>query len=217
MSNISVFQTIARCGVVPVIAIDSVEAAIPLADALLEGGLPLVEITFRTSAAAEVIENICRHRPELLVGAGTVVTTDNLKTATSCGAKFAVAPGLNPGIVDRAKQAGLPFVPGVCTPSDIEQALALGCTVLKFFPAEASGGIEMIKSLAAPYGHLGVRFMPTGGVNVNNLPAYLAVDAVLAVGGTWIAKREDLAAGKWAEIRERCKRAVEVVARARGQ
>lgn len=217
MSNISVFQTIARCGIVPVIAIDSVEAAIPLADALLEGGLPLVEITFRTSAAAEVIENICRHRPELLVGAGTVVTTDNLKTATSCGAKFAVAPGLNPSIVDEATQAGLPFVPGVCTPSDIEQALALGCTVLKFFPAEASGGIEMIKSLAAPYGHLGVRFMPTGGVNMSNLAAYLSLDAVVAIGGTWIAKKEDLAAGKWADIRERCKRAVEVVARARGQ
>lgn len=217
MSDNQVFQTIARCGVVPVIAIDSVDAAIPLADALLEGGLPLVEITFRTPAAAKVIETVARHRPELFVGAGTVVTASNLETATSCGAKFAVAPGLNPAIVNRAREVGLPFLPGVCTPSDIEQALSLGYTVLKFFPAEASGGIDMIKALAGPYGHLGVRFMPTGGVNINNLAAYLAIDAVVAVGGTWIAKKEDLLEGRWSEIRDRCKRVVELMASVRGQ
>jgi 2-dehydro-3-deoxyphosphogluconate aldolase/(4S)-4-hydroxy-2-oxoglutarate aldolase len=216
MPNDRVFQTIARCGVVPVIAIDSVEAALPLADALLEGGLPLVEITFRTAAAAEVIEKIALRRPELLVGAGTVVTTGNVKAAKACSAKFGVAPGFNPDIVERMRRAGLPFVPGVCTPSDIERALSLECTMVKFFPAEASGGIEMVKALAAPYGHLGLRFMPTGGVNMSNLASYLAVDAVVAVGGTWIAKKEDLIEGRWAEIRDRCKRAVEVVATARG-
>jgi 2-dehydro-3-deoxyphosphogluconate aldolase / (4S)-4-hydroxy-2-oxoglutarate aldolase len=216
MPNEQVLETIARCGVVPVIAIDSAEAAIPLADALLEGGLPLVEITFRTAAAAAAIEKICRQRPELLVGAGTVVTADNLAAAKDCGAKFCVAPGFNAEIVGRAKLAGMPFVPGVCTPSEIEQAFAGGCSVLKFFPAEASGGVDMIKALIAPYGHLGVRFVPTGGVNVNNLATYLAIDAVAAVGGTWIAKKEDLAQGKWAEISERCKRAVEVVAKVRG-
>ena len=209
------FQTIAQCGVIPVIAIDRVEAAIPLADALLEGGLPIVEITFRTSAAATVIETIRRHRPELLIGAGTVTTIDNLKAAIACGAKFGVAPGLNPTIVDEARHVGFPFVPGVCTPSDIELALAHHCSILKFFPSEPSGGMEMLKALAAPYRHLGVRFIPTGGVNMSNLAAYLAVDDVLAVGGAWIAKQEDLAECKWSEIRDRCKKAVELTARFR--
>jgi 2-dehydro-3-deoxyphosphogluconate aldolase / (4S)-4-hydroxy-2-oxoglutarate aldolase len=216
MSDDRVFETIAKCGVVPVIALDSVDAAIPLADALMEGGLPLVEITFRTSVAAEVIEKMCWQRPGLLVGAGTVVTAESLRTAKAAGAKFGVAPGLNGDIVEGAKLAALPFVPGVCTPSDIERALALDCRLLKFFPAEASGGVEMLKALSAPYGHLGVRFVPTGGVNMNNLAAYLAVDTVAAVGGTWIAKKEDLAAGNWAEIRDRCKKAVDIVAQVRG-
>ncbi len=216
MSKNHVLQTMARYGVVPVIAIDSVEAAIPLADALLEGGLPLVEITFRTAVAAEVIKTICQQRPELLVGAGTVVTAGNLMAAKECGAQFGVAPGLNPDIVDRAKQAGLPFIPGVCTPSEIELAFSLQCAVLKFFPAESSGGIEMLKSLSAPYGHLGVRFVPTGGVNATNLEAYLAVATVAAVGGTWIAKKEDIAEGRWAEIRDRCKKAADIVAKVRG-
>ena len=216
MPDDRVFETIAECGIVPVIAIDSVDAAIPLADAILEGGLPLVEITFRTAVAGEVIERLCWQRPSLLVGAGTVVTAENLQAAKASGAKFGVAPGLNEEIVTGASRAGLPFVPGVCTPSEIERAMALGCRVLKFFPAEPSGGIEMLKALAAPYGHLGVRFVPTGGVNINNLAAYLAIDAVAAVGGTWLAKKEDLAAGNWAEIRDRCKKAVDIVAQVRG-
>ena len=216
MASDSVFQTIADCGVVPVIAIDSVEAALPLADALLDGGLPVVEITFRTEAAADVIEKISRQRPELLVGAGTVLTAKNLEAARACGARFGVAPGLNPEIVEQAGRVGLPFVPGICTPSDIERALMLGCMVQKFFPAEQSGGVEMIKALSAPYGHTGVRFMPTGGVNMNNLESYLAVPTVVAVGGTWIAKKEDLAGGKWTEIRDRCRKAVEAVKRIRG-
>lgn len=216
MASDSVFQRIADCGVVPVIAIDSVEAALPLADALLEGGLPVVEITFRTAAAAEAIEKICRQRPELLVGAGTVLTVKNLEAASACGARFGVAPGLNPDIVEQAARLDLPFVPGICTPSDIERALTLGCTVQKFFPAEPSGGVEMIKALSAPYGHTGVRFMPTGGVNMNNLESYLTVQTVVAVGGTWIAKKEDMAGGKWTEIRDRCRKAVEAVKRIRG-
>jgi 2-dehydro-3-deoxyphosphogluconate aldolase / (4S)-4-hydroxy-2-oxoglutarate aldolase len=216
MPNDQVFQTIGKCGVVPVIALDSVEAALPLADALLEGGLPLVEITFRTSAAAEAIEILAAQRPELLVGAGTIVTTQQVKVAKASNAKFGVAPGLNPDIVERMLWAELPFMPGVCSPSDIERALSLNCTVVKFFPAEASGGVEMVKALAAPYGHLGLRFMPTGGVNATNLASYLSIGAVMAVGGTWIAKKEDLAEGRWTEIRDRCKKAVEIVAAARG-
>lgn len=216
MSQETILNRVAALGVVPVIAIEKVEDALPLADALLQGGLPIVEITFRTAAAAEVIRRIARERPQLVVGAGTVLTPANLEAAKASGAAFAVAPGLNPQIVKQAQQMGLPFVPGVATPSDIEQGLALGCKLLKFFPAEALGGVPMIEALSAPYKHTGVRFMPTGGVNTGNLEAYLKLDTVAAVGGTWIAKKEDLIAGKWDDIRQRCKAALEIVAKARG-
>ncbi len=212
----TVFSTIEKYGVVPVIAIDSVDAALPLADALLEGGLPVIEITFRTAAAAEVIEKLVKQRPELLVGAGTVITLANLDAASDCGAKFALAPGLNPEIVDEAQDIGLPFVPGVATPSDIECALSLECRVLKFFPAEAMGGLTMLKALAGPYAHTGVRFIPTGGVNAENLESYLSLDVVAAVGGTWIAKKDDLAQGNWKEITRRCKAVQELVSKLRG-
>ena len=150
-----------------------------------------------------------------MVGAGTVLTTANLAAARESGAAFAVAPGLNPRIVQQAREMGLPFVPGVATPSDIEQGIELGCSLLKFFPAEALGGVPMIEALSAPYKHTGVRFMPTGGVNPGNLESYLKLDTVAAVGGTWIAKKEDLASGKWDEVRNRCKAALEIVAKAR--
>ncbi len=215
MSPDSIFVEVARYGVVPVIAIEAINAAIPLADALVAGGLPVAEITFRTAAAAEVIAAMTRHRPELFVGAGTVLTEDNVKAAKAAGARFAVAPGLNPAVVEHAAQAGLPFAPGICTPSEIEQALTLGCRVVKFFPAEAAGGVEMVKALAAPYAHKGIRFLPTGGIHAGNLEHYLAVKAVAAVGGTWIAKPEDLSAGRWDLIRERCREAVEIVRRVR--
>ena len=216
MSQEAILNRVAALGVVPVIAIEQAEAALPLADALLAGGLPVVEITFRTAAAAEVIRRIARERPQLAVGAGTVLTAANLEAARASGASFAVAPGLNPQIVQQAQHLGLPFVPGVATPSDIEQGLALGCKLLKFFPAEPLGGVSMIEALSAPYNHTGVRFMPTGGVNPGNLESYLKVGTVAAVGGTWIAKKEDLAAGRWVEIQQRCQAALETVARARG-
>jgi 2-dehydro-3-deoxyphosphogluconate aldolase/(4S)-4-hydroxy-2-oxoglutarate aldolase len=203
--------------VVPVFAIESVEAALPLADALLDGGLPVAEVTFRTVAAAEIIAQLARRRPALLVGAGTVLSEENVKVAKTAGARFAVAPGLNPAVVRCAFQAKLPFAPGVCTPSEIEQALGLGCRIVKFFPSESSGGVEMVKALAAPYSHTGVRFMPTGGVNAGNLEKYLSVEAVAAVGGTWIAKPEDLAGGRWQTIRDRCREAVEIVRHVRGR
>ncbi len=215
MSQEAILDRVATRGVVPVIAIDNVESAIPLADALIAGGLPVVEITFRTAAAAEVIRRITQQRPQLVVGAGTVLTTANLAAAGESGAAFAVAPGLNPRIVQQARDMGLPFVPGVATPSDIEQGLELGCRLLKFFPAEALGGVPMIEALSAPYKHTGVRFMPTGGVNPGNLESYLKLDTVAAVGGTWIAKKEDLTSGKWDEIRNRCASAIEIVARSR--
>ena len=217
MSPETIFSKIAQLGIVPVIAIENVEAAIPLADALLQGGLPVVEITFRTAAAADVIRRISQERPQLLVGAGTVLTTANLEAAKASGAAFAVAPGLNPQIVRQAQAIQLPFMPGIATPSDIEAALALGCKLLKFFPAGAFGGVTMIEAFSAPYKHTGVKFMPTGGVSTANLESYLKLDTVAAVGGTWIAKKEDLAAGKWDDIRNRCKAALEIVAKARAR
>ena len=209
------YGQIGSLGVVPVIAIDDSKSALPLADALLGGRLPIIEVTFRTPAAAQVIQTLVRERPSLLVGAGTVLTRENLLAAKAAGARFGVAPGLNPEIVKLARDMDLPFIPGVATPSEIEQALFLGCAMLKFFPAEAMGGVAMLNTLAAPYGHTGVKFVPTGGVNPANLESYLSCKAVAAVGGTWIAKKEDLAAGHWQEIRRRCEAAVEIVRRLR--
>jgi 2-dehydro-3-deoxyphosphogluconate aldolase / (4S)-4-hydroxy-2-oxoglutarate aldolase len=212
-----IFRTLMKHVVVPVIAIDSVDAALPLADALIEGGLPVAEITFRTAAAGQVIARIAGERPALLLGAGTVLTTENLRRAKDAGAAFGVAPGLNPEVVREAGRLGLPFIPGVITPTEIEQALALGLSILKFFPAEAFGGLKLIKALSAPYAHVGVKFMPTGGVSVANLPEYLASDAVACVGGTWIASREAIAEKKWDQIRANCRAAVEMVRAARGR
>jgi 2-dehydro-3-deoxyphosphogluconate aldolase / (4S)-4-hydroxy-2-oxoglutarate aldolase len=217
MKNEDVFAILMKHVVVPVIAIDSVDAALPLADALIEGGLPVAEITFRTAAAAEVIAKIAKERPGLLLGAGTVLTAENLRRAKDTGARFGVAPGLNPDVVAEAGRLGLPFIPGVITPSEIEQALSLGVKLLKYFPAEAFGGLKVIKALSAPYAHAGVKFMPTGGVTAANLPDYLASDAVACVGGTWIASREAIAEKKWDQIRENCRAAVEIVRKARGK
>jgi 2-dehydro-3-deoxyphosphogluconate aldolase/(4S)-4-hydroxy-2-oxoglutarate aldolase len=210
-----VFAALKKNVVIPVIAIESAEDALPLADALIEGGLPVAEITFRTAAAAAVISRIARDRPQLVLGAGTILTKDNLAAAIDAGARFGVAPGLNPEILAEANRRGLPFVPGVVTPSEIEQALALGATLLKFFPAEASGGIAMIKALAGPYAHTGVKFVPTGGVSISSLADYLAVSAVACVGGTWIASKEAIAGKKWAEIAENCRQAAKIVGTAR--
>lgn len=206
-----VYERIAALRIIPVIAIEDVAAALPLADALAEGGLPAAEITFRTDAAAAVIERIARERPEILVGAGTILTAGNLMRAVECGATFGVAPGFNPAIVGRALELKFPFSPGVMTPTDIESALSRGVKFLKFFPAGAAGGVPMLKSIAAPYLHTGVRFIPTGGINQANLSEYLALKAVVAVGGTWIATADDIAAKRWNQIRDNCRNAVALV------
>ena len=211
-----VFALLAKHVVVPVIAIDAVESALPLADALLEGGLPVAEITFRTAAAAEVISRIAKERPTMVLGAGTVLTAENLGRACDAGAKFGVAPGLNQDVVAEAAHRGLPFIPGVITPTEIEQALALGLTLLKFFPAEAFGGLKVIKALSAPYAHAGVMFMPTGGITTGNLPDYLAEKVIACVGGTWIASREAIAERKWSQIRDNCRAAIQIVKKVRG-
>ena len=199
-----VFDKLSQHKIVPVIAIDDVAHAVPLAEALMAGGLPVAEVTFRSPVAAEVIRVMTRAFPQMTVGAGTVLSAETLDLARASGAAFAVAPGLNPRVVAHAAARGFPFMPGVATPSDIEAGLALGCTTLKFFPAEALGGVRMLSALSAPYLHTGVRFMPTGGVTAANVRDYLALPAVLAVGGTWIARKEDMAAGRWAAVAANC-------------
>ena len=211
MTEEAVYQRIEELKIVPVVAIESVDAAIPLADALIAGGLPVAEITFRTACAAEVIALLAKERPTLLVGAGTVVTAENAQQAKAAGAAFAVAPGLNPNTVRAAAAVGLPFSPGVMTPSNVETALELGVHNLKFFPAGAAGGVPMLKSLAAPYKHLGVKFIPTGGISLDNVQDYLSVPQVIAAGGTWLATQTDIAAGNWDAITEKCKAVVDLV------
>jgi 2-dehydro-3-deoxyphosphogluconate aldolase / (4S)-4-hydroxy-2-oxoglutarate aldolase len=211
----SVEDVLSRLGVIPVLSVEDVERAEPLADALAQGGLPIAEITFRTRAAAAVIDRIARRRPDVLVGAGTVLTVENLLAARDAGARFALAPGFTPEVVARAREIGMPFFPGVMTPSDIQNALAAGAPVLKFFPAQPAGGPAMLRALAAPYAFHGVRFIPTGGVNLENLEAWLAIDAVAAVGGTWIATAQQVAARDWQGISSRAGAARAAAARAR--
>ena len=187
---------------------------LPLADALIAGGLPVAEITFRTAAAAEVIQMLTHQRPDLLVGAGTVLNVENLETAHACGAAFGVAPGFNLRVAQRASEIGLPFVPGICTPGEIENAMEAGCKVLKFFPAGAMGGLKTLSAISAPYLHTGVRFVPTGGVTAENLKDYLANKSVLAVGGTWLATKEDIQQGRWDAIADKCRQAVEIARQA---
>jgi 2-dehydro-3-deoxyphosphogluconate aldolase / (4S)-4-hydroxy-2-oxoglutarate aldolase len=209
-------STIHRHGVVPVVTVERLETALPLADALLDGGLPIAEITFRTSAAADVIRRLSEERPEVLVGAGTVLTIENLHAAKESGARFGVAPGLNTDVVSEAIRLGLPFIPGVATASEIERGLTLGCRLLKLFPAALVGGPAMVNGLSGPFAHTGARFMPSGGVTAETLADYLACPSVVVVGGTWIAPKEIIAAGDWTEIRRRAQAAQEIVAKARG-
>lgn len=215
LSTEVVFDRIARYGVVPVIALDSADSALMLADALWEGGLPIVEITFRTEAAPEAIRRIVQHRPEMLVGAGTLLRPEQVEAARANGAQFGVAPGLNPQVLRRAQELQMPFLPGVATASEIEQALSLGCQWLKYFPAEAMGGVNMLQALWGPFAHTGLRFVPTGGIHEANLAQYISLGCVAAVAGTWIAKSDEITAGRWTEITQRCQNALRVVAQVR--
>jgi len=198
-------EDLAPYKIVPVIAIDDVAHALPLADALIAGGLPVAEITFRSAVAAEVIRTIARERPQMIVGAGTVLSQETLDQAKACGARFGVAPGLNPRVVQHALASGFPFIPGISNATDIEAALELGCKLLKFFPAEVAGGAKMVSALSAPYQHTGVKFMPTGGLTLEKLDDYFQIKTVMVCGGTWIAKKEDMVAGRWDVITAHCK------------
>ena len=180
--------------------VDRVEDAVPLARALLAGGIDVLELTLRTEAAIDAIRAIKTELPQMLVGAGTVLTIEQVRQATAAGADFALAPGMNPAVVRAAQSAGLPFVPGVATPSDVERALECECRTLKFFPAEPAGGLTYLKSMAAPYAHLNVRFIPLGGLNAENAGRYLDDPMILAIGGSWIARRGAISAGDWRSI-----------------
>jgi 2-dehydro-3-deoxyphosphogluconate aldolase/(4S)-4-hydroxy-2-oxoglutarate aldolase len=215
MNQKELFGALEKYGVIPVIAIDDVASALFLADALIEGGLPVAEITFRTAVARDVIAALKAEKPDLILGAGTILTLENLRAAVDCGARFGVAPGLNPAIVKEAYNLDLPFIPGVATPSDIEAALGLGAKLLKFFPAEANGGVTMLRALSGPYTHTGVKFVPTGGVSLNNIEAYLSLPAVRMAGGTWIAGRQLIAAKQWDTISDNCRQVCELVGRLR--
>ncbi len=196
-------------GIIPVVTIPKLEHALPLAESLLEGGLPCAEVTFRTAAAVESMMEIRARFPEIFLGAGTVLTTEQAETAINAGAQFIVSPGTNPAVVDYCLSKDVTIFPGVCTPTEIEIALARGVDVLKFFPAEAMGGVGFLKAICAPYRQ--VRFIPTGGIDQNNLGQYLALSEVVACGGSWMVKPELLNAGDFDRVRQLVKEAVALV------
>ena len=193
-------ERIERGRIVPIVVLDDVDAAAPLAEALLAGGLDVMEITLRTGAALAAIRRIATAYPEMLLGAGTLLDPSQVEQARDAGAVFGLAPGLNPRVVQAAANCGMLFAPGVMTPSEVEQAWAIGCKLLKFFPAEPAGGVAMLKALAGPYAHLGLRFIPTGGIHTGNLADYLKVPLVAAIGGSWMVDKALVAAGRWDEI-----------------
>lgn len=205
---------IQETGIVPVVVLEDAKDAAPLAKALCDGGLPCAEVTFRTAAAEEAIRIMVKEFPQMLVGAGTVLTTEQVDRAVGAGAKFIVSPGLNPRIVKYCVEKGILIVPGCSNPSDVEQALENGLDVVKFFPAEQAGGLPMIKAMAAPY--VGVKFMPTGGINAKNVRDYLAYDRILACGGSWMVKGDLVKAGDFAKITELAKEAAAIVRECRG-
>lgn len=184
--------------VVPIVVLNDADDAVPLADALIKGGLPCAEVTFRTDAAEESIRRICESFPDMLVGAGTVLTTEQVERAHKAGAKFIVSPGFDPEIIDCCISIGLPVLPGCITPSEIAQAVKRGLKVVKFFPAEQSGGVAMIKAMAAPYSM--VKFMPTGGISTKNLADYLSCDKILCCGGSWMVKEDLIKSGSFDKI-----------------
>ncbi len=199
--------------VIPVIVIERAEDAEPLAEALLAGGMDVVEITFRTAAAAEAIKNIRKAFPDMLVGAGTVVTPELAQRAIDAGVSFGLAPGLNSETVKFFQKSDTLFIPGVMTPSEIEQGLALGCTLLKFFPAGPAGGVDMLKALGGPYASQGVQFCPTGGVNLENMNDYLRLPIVGNIGGSWLATQQQIAEKQWNKITQQVKVALAKVVR----
>ncbi|QQO07461.1 bifunctional 4-hydroxy-2-oxoglutarate aldolase/2-dehydro-3-deoxy-phosphogluconate aldolase [Breznakiella homolactica] len=202
----AVLEELGKIGIVPVIKIDDAEKAVPLAKALRDGGIPCAEITFRTAQGEEAIRRIHKEVPEVLLGAGTVLTVDQVKKAADAGARFIVSPGFNPKVVGYCIEQGIPITPGCSNPSDIEAALEFGLEVIKFFPAEQSGGLEYIKAVAAPFG--AVKFMPTGGINAGNIAKYCSYDRILACGGSWMVGADLINSGNFSAVTALCREAL---------
>lgn len=207
-------KQIGSTGIVPVVVLNKADDAEPLAQALVKGGLPCAEVTFRTDAAEESIRRIAKKFPEMFVGAGTVLTTERADRAVGAGAKFIVSPGLNPKVVEHCLKKGYPITPGIMTPTELEMALGFGLDVVKFFPAENAGGLKMIKAMSAPYTMM--KFMPTGGINATNVRDYLACNKILACGGSWMVKGDLISAGDFAEIEKLTREAAAIVKEIRG-
>ena len=204
-----VLQLMKKSGVIPVVVLDDTAQALPTANALLAGGVSVMEITFRTAAAADSIKAVSENCPEMLVGAGTVVTLEQCKQALECGAQFIVSPGLDPEVVSWCVERNVPITPGCVTPTEIMAAMKLGLNVVKFFPAGVYGGLKAMKALAAPFG--GVKFIPTGGVDAKNLKEYLEAPFVHAVGGSWLCPKKEIAAGNFDAVTALCREASEIV------
>lgn len=207
-------KKIGSTGIVPVVVLNNASDAEPLADSLIKGGLPCAEVTFRTVAAEESIKIIAKKFPQMLVGAGTVLTTEQVDKAIGAGAKFIVAPGFNPKVVEYCLKNNYPVCPGIMTPTELEMALGYGLDVVKFFPAENAGGLKMIKAISAPYTMM--KFMPTGGINATNVREYLACDKILACGGSWMVKGDLVKAGDFAQIEKLTAEAASIVKEIRG-
>lgn len=199
----NIFERIDSAKVLPVAVIDDASKAVPLVDALARGDITAIEVTFRTDAAAEAIRRIRSERPDILVGAGTVLNSEQVRAAANVGAQFLVAPGLNPDTVRASAEVGLPFIPGVLTPSEVERAMSLGLERVKFFPAEAGGGVAMLKAMSSPYRSM--KFMPTGGINAKNLLDYLSLDCVFACGLSSVCERSLINDGAFDDIKRRAK------------
>lgn len=203
------FEKVEKTGIVPVVVLERVEDSVPLAKALLKGGIDLMEITFRTECAAECISVISKEVPDMTVGAGTIINIEQAVRAVESGAEFIVSPGLDVGVVAWANERDVPVIPGAVTPSEIMKALSLGLNVLKFFPADVFGGIKAIKALSAPFGQ--VRFLPTGGVSESNLAEFAGNKSVVAVGGSWVCKKADIMNHEWDKITELSANAVKII------
>ena len=210
----TIFEQFRKIGIIPVVVLDDAKDAKALAGALMEGGLPCAEVTFRTAAAEESIRIMSEAYPDMLVGAGTILTVEQADRAIAAGAKFIVSPGLNPEVVKHCIEKGVPITPGVQTPTEIEMALSLGLDTVKFFPAEPAGGLKMIKAVAAPY--VNVTFMPTGGISTSNVREYLAYNRILACGGSWMVKKDLVASGEFDKIKEMVAEAAAIVKEVRG-
>lgn len=204
-------QKIESTGIVAVLVIDRAEDAVPLARALLAGGVDVMELTLRTPAALDALKAIRAAVPEMVAGVGTILTTEQVKQVVEADAAFGVAPGLNPRVLNAAREAGLSFAPGILTPSDIELAVEQGCKLLKYFPAESSGGLAYLKAMSAPYAHLGLRFVPLGGLNAKNMAGYLADASVGALGGSWLAPRDLIKAQAWDQITALSAEAIQII------